>query len=91
MSLNILQPATVAVHELRGNHHFENLIGELGGLSQKLMISALSADPHLRADQTAYARAVYDVWEALHSAYTGQKLSQVKPEPLGKRSKTDVG
>jgi hypothetical protein len=38
-----------------------------------------------RMDATAYARGMYDTWEALYSAYHGVPISQVKPPALGKK------
>jgi hypothetical protein len=40
----------------------------------------------MRMDATAYARGMYDLWEALQSAYTGVPISQVKP-PAPRNSK----
>jgi len=87
MSINIGTEAVSAVQELRNNHDFERLIAALGVLTQTRVLSAIASQVDHRCDATAYARGMYDLWEGLHAALMGIPISQVKPQPLGKRAK----
>jgi hypothetical protein len=91
LSINIGTEAVTAVQELRNNRDFDRLISALGQLTQTRVLGAI-ATPQIehRVDATAYARGMYDLWEALHAAYFGIQLSQVKPQPLGKRAREDI-
>jgi hypothetical protein len=82
MGINLGTPALEAITELRGNRHFEVLVTAIGQQTQLRMLGALNSPPELRADATGYARGVYELWAALHSAHAGLHQSQVKPPPL---------
>ncbi len=84
MSINIQTAAVNAVVELRGSRDFERLVEALGTLAQARVIGAVNAPIELRVDATAYARGMYDLWEALESARQGVQISQVKPQPLSR-------
>jgi hypothetical protein len=79
--------AVTAVQELRNNKDFERLLEGLGVLSQKRLLDAAATVPDMRIDATAYARGMYDLWEAMQSAYTGIPISQVKPPSPNRNSK----
>ena len=78
--------AVTSTQELRNNQDFERLLAALGMLAQARMIGAMGSPPEMRMDATAYARGMYDLWEAMQSAYTGVPISQVKP-PAPRNSK----
>lgn len=82
MSINIGTEAVNAVVELRNSNDFGRLVSALGTVTQTRMLGSMSAPIEHRVDATAYARGMYDLWEALHAAYTGVQLSQVRPEPF---------
>jgi hypothetical protein len=82
--------AVNAAIELRNNREFERFINALGVLTQTRVLSAINTQIENRVDATAYARGMYDLWEAMHGAYYGLQLSQVKPVPLGKKVRDDV-
>lgn len=82
MSLNMGTEAVTAVHELRSNRDFDRFVTALGVLTQTKLLGAVASQVDVRTDATAYARGMYDLWEAIHSAYTGTAISQVKPPPL---------
>lgn len=86
MSINMGTAAVNATQELRNNAEFEKLLTALGLLAQARMIGAVGSPVEMRMDATAYARGMYDLWEALQSAYTGVPISQVKP-PAPRNSK----
>jgi hypothetical protein len=86
--INIGTPAVEAIKELRGNPHFEEMIGALGVIAQKTMLAALmTTDTQSRSDATAHARGVYELWGAMAMAHAGLHPSQLKlpalpvPEP----------
>lgn len=81
MSINIQTAAVNAVIELRGNRDFERLVEALGVLVQGRIVGAVNAPVDHRVDATAYARGMYDLWEALESARSGVPISQVKSPP----------
>lgn len=82
MSINLGTAGIDAIQELRGNRHFENFVTALGLVTQSKMAAAISSDVDKRTDQTAYVRGMYDLWVALHSAYSGQHISQIKPPAM---------
>lgn len=82
MSVNLGSDAIGAIHELRGNHHFETLISAFGVFAQQLSFRSLGSEK--REDATAYARGIYEVWVAMHAAHTGLHQTQVKPPSLAK-------
>jgi hypothetical protein len=82
LSINIGTEAVTAVQELRNNRDFERLVSALGVLTQTRVLSSAMSQVDNRVDATAYARGMYDLWEALHAAYTGLQLSQVKPAAM---------
>jgi hypothetical protein len=84
VSINIGTEAVSAVVELRGSRDFERLTTALGVLTQTRMLGALNSPVDHRMDATAYARGMYDLWEALEAARLGVQISQVKPQPLGR-------
>jgi hypothetical protein len=86
VSVNLGTAAVTSAQELRNNKDFERLLEALGNEAQKRMIGAIASSPEIRTDATGYARGMYDVWEALHSAYHGVPISQVKP-PAPRNSK----
>jgi len=85
MSINIGTDAVKAVIEMRDSSDFGRLVAALGTVTQTRVLGAMSAPIEHRVDATAYARGMYDLWEALHAAFTGVQLSQVRPEPLGRQ------
>ncbi len=89
MSINIGSEAVNAVIELRGSRDFERLIVALGVLTQTRMIGAMNSPVDHRMDATAYARGMFDLWEAMEAARLGVQISQVKPGPLNRRGKED--
>lgn len=90
MSINIGTEAVNAVIELRGNRDFERLIVALSVLTQNRMLGAISAQVDVRTDATAYARGMYDLWEAIEAARLGLQISQVKPPPMKGRTAREV-
>lgn len=82
MSINIGNDAHSAVVELRASRDFERLVSALGALTQTRMIGAMNSPIEHRMDATAYARGMFDLWEALESARLGVQISQVKPAPM---------
>jgi hypothetical protein len=85
VSVNLGTAVVTAAQELRNNKDFERLLEALAEQAQKRMIGAMASVVEQRMDATAYARGMYDTWEALYSAYHGVPISQVKPPALGKK------
>ena len=79
MSVNIGSDAVNAIHELRGNKDFENLLAALGQFTQLRVFAAVETAVDTRVDASAHARGMYHLWQAMHSAFTGLHMSQVKP------------
>jgi hypothetical protein len=90
VSINIGTEAVNAVIELRANRDFERLLTALSVLTQTRMLGAMNSPVDHRTDATAYARGMYDLWEAMEAARLGVQISQVKPPPLTRRAKEDV-
>lgn len=90
MSINIGTEAVNAVIEMRNNPQFDRLVTALGVVTQTRMLGAMGSPVETRTDATAYARGMYDLWEALHAAYNNVAISLVKPPALGKRVKEDA-
>lgn len=86
MSINIGTEAVNAVIELRGNRDFERLVVALSVITQNRVLGAIAAQPDIRTDATAYARGMYDLWEAIEAARLGVQISQVKPPPMKNRA-----
>jgi hypothetical protein len=82
MGVNIGTAAVNAVVELRGNRHFDELVGALGVIAQTRLLAAVGSDVAVRVDATAYAKGMYDLWAAMHAALTDTHPSQVKLPPL---------
>ncbi|HEY1491979.1 MAG TPA: hypothetical protein VGF35_05090 [Steroidobacteraceae bacterium] len=83
MSVNIGTDGVQAVQELRGNREFERLLDALEIVAGKFHLSAIDSPPEFRVDQTAYARGMIELWQALRAAWDGTKPNTVKPS-LGK-------
>jgi hypothetical protein len=81
MAINIGSQAVNAIQELRGNRDFERMIDGLGDVVQTKMQRSMDVPSDQRIDQTAHARGMWDVWEALHAAYHNLIPAQVKPPP----------
>jgi hypothetical protein len=79
MSVNIGTAGVEAAQELRGNRDFERLLEALEVVVEKFHLSAIDSPPEFRVDQTAYARGMIDLWQALRAAHDGTKPNLVKP------------
>lgn len=82
MSLNLGTEGCQAARELRTVASWADLRTALHKLVVARMNTALDAPPELRVDQSAYARALRDVWMAFEAATNGEPIQRTaKPGP----------
>lgn len=78
MSLNLGTPAVEAAKHLHGNEHFQAVRDGLREQLRARMNLAIDSAPDHCVANTAYVRALRDVWVAIESAATGVQQKQVK-------------
>ncbi len=78
MSLNLGTPACQAIQNLRNSDQWPALMGGLAEIATARMHVALQSAPDMRVDNTAYARALHDIYVAFEAASRGVNAKQVK-------------
>lgn len=61
---------------------FKQVRDGLRDFAVKEMIAACESPPEFRVDRTAYARAAYDLWQALEAPVLGVRQNQILPPTL---------
>jgi hypothetical protein len=85
MGLNIGTRAVEACQEMRGNASFAVFRGELKRLWSDKILGAIACPAEARIENTAYARAIYDLWLSVEGATLGVSpravTASVDPSP----------
>lgn len=77
MSLNIGTKGVEAIKALRTHDYWDDFVAGFVGMVQARLHSALEASPEHRVDQTAYVRALHDVYAMLEATAKNQNSRQV--------------
>jgi hypothetical protein len=81
--INLGTPACEAIRELRGNPDFQKFVQAMGERVWDYTRNSLESPPEHRIDQTAYAKAMLDVWVAISAEMTGNGQQRTKQAPVG--------
>lgn len=86
MQLNIGTAGTDACRSLANSSDWKSLREALLERVQHYANAALECAPEYRVDNTAYARALRDIWTAFESATTGVPIQRVDRPVTGKHN-----